>query len=180
MKRTKHIWKRFFSLNVGDDFFISRNNIARKVGFCSYRKLATNAGDEPDRRISIFRRVRTTQPIKTQRITATECRESMVNQPSFPGLALPRKQHLDAILAKVNAHDMGDHRDINPGKTHYVGDSCPGGHAEVITHPDNPVFATTGCAIDYDSNVGKLPYVERDPMAQDHTPDPQPQNDRTL
>lgn len=128
----KNIWKRFFSLTEGQDFYIRRNKLAVKVGFCLYREHdALVGGPGWFVRIAPWRRVRTTQPVKgVNRIVKGTETGRLVTNHNIQSAYWPRAK---------DCMDLGDHRDINPGKTHYVGDDCPGGHrttaAEQIQAP---------------------------------------------
>lgn len=133
----KNIWKRFFSLTEGQDFYIRRNKLAVKVGFCLYREHeALVGGPGWFVRIAPWRRVRTTQPVKgVNRIVKGTETGRLVTNHNIQSAYWPRAK---------DCMDLGDHRDINPGKTHYVGDDCLGGHRDTAAEQ---IQVNAGCAI---------------------------------
>lgn len=144
MRASPHIWKSFWSLKRGDNFYIGKRFF---VKFNSY--VADYVGRGGSRYVAPWRRVRTTELVKAKhpikgrvvsnRITATECRESMASQPppgypwggmgqptSFTGCAhapavseRQQLENLDRILAEANVRDPmnQDHTPDNP-RTH--------------------------------------------------------------
>ena len=148
MKRPKHLYKRFFSLFIGQSFFVRRARLAVKVGPFSYKELF-GTDPQPVKRIAPWTKVRTLIPVLTKwkgrqilvenhNVQSTRCiwQETTVTGCPAGAVRVDNQEHLDKILAEANS-----------GKTHYVGDDCPGGH-------------------------------QRDPMVQDHTPDQVPTHER--
>jgi len=62
MTRTKHLYKRFFSLFIGQAFFIRRGKIAAKVAPFAYREPGKGG---PAKIIAPWRKVRTLIPVTT-------------------------------------------------------------------------------------------------------------------
>ena len=178
MKRTKHIYKRFISLFIGQSFFIGRRKLAVKAGFATYQEHASEAKtteqwgkQTPKKTIAPWRKVRTLTPVKTLRPPSGILRNTQ--QEIAEGKYFPRAK--DCLRPD--------------GRTHFVGDDCPGGHQG---------FPMTGCSSGpnrvqqlsaIDSIYEKIgaeaeakfpPVTLRDPMVQDHTPSPQPEHERTL
>jgi hypothetical protein len=169
MTRTKHPYKRFFSLFIGQAFFIGRRKLAVKVGFATYQEHAKEARtaeqwgkQTPKKTIAPWRKVRTLIPVTTTgRLVLNH------NVQSVPAHWLTGQPTATTGCAS-QPREM----------THYFGDGCPGGHREEPTgephHPDNPV------GVDSQEHLDKILAEAnlRDPMTQDHTTDQVPTHER--
>lgn len=115
MKRTRHIYKRFFSIAMGQNFFIRRGKLAVKRGLFSCQVIGGSV-----QTVAPWRKVRTTTPVKTLRPPSGILRN--VQQEIADGKYFPRAK--DCLGAD--------------GRTHYVGDDCPGGHRDPMVQDHTP------------------------------------------
>lgn len=141
MKRTKHIYKRFFSLAIGQSFFIRRGKLAVKDGFASYREHAVEAKTTeewgkrtPKEMIAPWRKVRTLIPVTTTGRLVTNHN-------------IPSRKAEELFSRNVHCATTG------PAMGTYIN----GKYVECVTG-----------------------HGLRDPLDQDHTPSPPPENERTL
>jgi hypothetical protein len=113
MKRTKHIYKRFFSLAIGQTFFI-RRKVAIKVGVFSFQNWGKR-GLLPRKTIAPWRKVRTTQPVTIKHAPAIPPDARFYDPRYVPCLVssgrertateIQQSEYLARTLEAANAHD---------------------------------------------------------------------------
>lgn len=112
------VWQRFLYLEVGDDFFIGR---------CRYNKSGFFRACNGVRTIKLppWRKVQTD-------VLVRDARPGGKSSPPFT---------LGPVVVDIWSPE--ETAVIASGKTHYVGDDCPGGHADKPVHNDNNVTGPT-------------------------------------
>lgn len=138
-RATPRRWKRFWSLRADEYFSFGRAQSFRRTSFFTASKCYGSVGvvyTTPDMAVLVFpwKRVRpmtigeVCNPPKSHPIpgavTGRFTAPSEIKTSALDGLG-----RLDEIPAEAN-------RAENPGKTHFVGDDCPGGHYNELT-PEN-------------------------------------------
>lgn len=170
MRNAPHVWKRFWSLRVGDWFFIRPSQLAVKVGIATYQEHGKECSDNiedwgkqtPRERISPWRRVKTTRLVK-----GSKSHPIPVKLPIRPyeGPTGACVVHEDDFIAGKYWPRAKPHTDA---MTHFVGDDCPGGHRGT---------AQTGCGGTW--KVAEIQTENQQSMNIDHTPEKPPEHERT-
>ena len=121
-----HVWKRFWHLNLKDRFYIGKELVFKTGLFtaCPARgvwwnpEMGLRAG-APRKLVAPWRRVRTTQLVRDARP------QKLLSAGDRERLGIPSTPYTSEQLEERSIQE-------DCGKTHFVGDDCPGGHRELI------------------------------------------------
>jgi hypothetical protein len=207
MKRTKHIYKSFLSLAIGQSFFIRRRKLAVKKGLFSCHVVGGSVET-----IAPWRKVRTLLPVTTtdrRNISDTQDAAPMAiavgkywpraKDCLHPGLALPYKQHQEES-SKNCAAPPGypwDGTGQPTSTTDPTGESQreltatevnerqQRARLEQFAHLDKILSEAEHLGVEISPAVLARDPKDcqirlRDPLVQDHTPSPPPEHERTL